>query len=71
MTCPPEVASDDFQVHSDMIDGSDSRAIRRAQELAEFVRADRSHTPDLKFAIEVPPLFDGDHLSVRWTATGT
>ncbi|MGC0407637.1 hypothetical protein RKD31_000880 [Streptomyces sp. SAI-163] len=39
-----------------MIDGCDSRSIRSAQELAEFVRAGRSHTPDLKFAIEVPPL---------------
>ncbi|MDA5140663.1 ester cyclase [Streptomyces sp. AD681] len=71
LSLAPEVASDDFYVHSDMIDGSDSRAVRGAEGLAEFVRAGRSHTPDLKFAVEVPPLFDGDYLSVRWTATGT
>ncbi|MGW6223351.1 ester cyclase [Streptomyces olivaceus] len=71
LTLASEVASDEFRVHSHLIDGSDSSGIRGAEGLREMVRAGRSHTPDLTFAVEVPPLYDGDHLSVRWTATGT
>ncbi|MEV7090815.1 ester cyclase [Streptomyces sp. NPDC093085] len=66
-----EVASDEFRLHSHMMDGSDSAAVKGVEGLTEYVRSGRSHTPDLRFSIEVPPLFDGDYVSVRWSATGT
>ncbi|MEV1026900.1 ester cyclase [Streptomyces sp. NPDC050264] len=67
----PDIVSDDFRLHSVMTDGSDGSSVRGADGLASYVRAGRSPFPDLEFAIEVPPLFDGAYLSVRWTATGT
>ncbi|MGW7293069.1 ester cyclase [Streptomyces xiamenensis] len=66
-----DIVSDDFRLHSHMIDGGDSGSVRGADGLVAYIRAGRAPFPDLEFAVEVPPLFDGAYLSVRWTATGT
>ncbi|GGM05617.1 hypothetical protein GCM10010129_56520 [Streptomyces fumigatiscleroticus] len=71
LSLAPEIVSDGFRLHSVMIDGSDSSSVRGADGLTAYIRAGRAAFPDLKFVIEVPPLFDGAYLSVRWTATGT
>ncbi|MFB7895870.1 hypothetical protein ACWD33_05330 [Streptomyces xiamenensis] len=60
-----DIVPEDFRVHSHMLDGGDSSSVRGADGLVAYIRAARAPFPDLEFAAEVPPLFDGAHLSVR------
>ncbi|KIF67438.1 hypothetical protein HY68_00460 [Streptomyces sp. AcH 505] len=67
----PAIVSDDFRLHTALIQGGDSSSIRGAHGLVGWILHSRAAFPDLEFTIEVPPLIDGAYLSVRWTATGT
>ncbi|MGP2435957.1 ester cyclase [Streptomyces sp. JW3] len=71
VTLAPGLVADDFRIHTVLAAGGDSDAIQGAAGLVAFVSEGRAVFPDLTFAIDVPPLFDDDRLSVRWTATGT
>lgn len=71
LSLAPGIASDDFRIHTVLAAGGDSSSIQGADGLVSFVSEGRTVFPDLKFAIEVPPVIDGSYLSVRWTATGT
>ncbi|WP_405877170.1 ester cyclase [Streptomyces sp. NBC_01136] len=65
------IISPDFRVHAALLDGGDGSSIRGADGLVAWIGQTRAAFPDLRFAIQVPPLVDGRYASVRWTATGT
>ncbi|MFJ6836047.1 ester cyclase [Streptomyces sp. NPDC091209] len=67
----PGIIAPDFRVHAALLDGGDGSAIRGAEGLVSWIGQTRAAFPDLRFAIQVPPLVDGRYMSVRWTATGT
>ncbi|MCT9007697.1 ester cyclase [Streptomyces rhizosphaerihabitans] len=70
-TQAPGIISADFRVHAALLDGGDGSAIRGVDGLVAWIGQTRAAFPDLRFAIQVAPLVDGRHASVRWTATGT
>ena len=61
----------DFGVHAALLDGGDGSAIKGPDGLVAMVGQIRAALPDLRFDVQVGPIIDGDHLVVRWTATGT
>ncbi|MET9409093.1 nuclear transport factor 2 family protein [Streptomyces sp. NPDC002935] len=67
----PGIISPDFRVHAALLDGGDGSAIRGVDGLVAWIGQTRAAFPDLRFALQVAPLVDGRHASVRWTATGT
>ncbi|MDH6222478.1 ester cyclase [Streptomyces pseudovenezuelae] len=67
----PGIISPGFRVHAALLDGGDGSSIRGVDGLVDMVRQIRAPFPDLRFTVEVGPLIDGHHASLRWTATGT
>lgn len=67
----PDIISPDFTVHAAMLDGGDGSAVHGVDGLEAMVGQLRGAFPDLHFTMQVDPLFDAHHASVRWTATGT
>ncbi|WKK70778.1 ester cyclase [Rathayibacter oskolensis] len=57
-------------MHAAMFDGGDGSAVRGPAGMKAFVAQMRSLMSDLDFSIEVGPLADGDHVALRWSATG-
>lgn len=53
-----------------MFDGGDGSAVVGVQGMVDFVKDMRSLMSDLDFAPEVGPIVDGDHIALRWIATG-
>ncbi|MEV8463457.1 MULTISPECIES: ester cyclase [Streptomyces] len=70
-TQAPRIISPDFTVHAALLDGGDGSSIRGADGLVAWISQTRAAFPDLRFSVQIDPLVDGDHASVRWTATGT
>lgn len=64
------IVSDSNRVHAAMMDGGDGSAVAGVSGMQDFVRQTRSVSSDLVFSIDVGPLVDGDHVIVRWIATG-
>ena len=64
------IISESNRVHAAMLDGGDGSAVAGVSGMKEFVGQTRSISSDLVFSIDVGPLVDGDHVVVRWIATG-
>ncbi|WP_322409909.1 ester cyclase [Microbacterium invictum] len=64
------IISESNRVHAAMFDGGDGSAVGGASGMKDFVAQMRSLMSDLVFSIDVGPLVDGDHVVVRWVATG-
>lgn len=65
-----KVISPSNRVHAAMLDGGDGSAVAGVSGMKDFVGQTRSISSDLVFSIDVGPLVDGDHIVVRWIATG-
>ncbi|MFB2585391.1 ester cyclase [Herbiconiux liukaitaii] len=65
-----QIISDDNRVHAAMFDGGDGSAAGGVSGMKDLVTQMRSLMSDLVFSVEVGPLIDGDHVVVRWVATG-
>ncbi|WP_165068301.1 ester cyclase [Marisediminicola senii] len=65
-----EIISDDNRVHAAMFDGGDGSAVGGISGMVSLVSQMRSLMSDLDFSVEVGPIVDGDHVVVRWVATG-
>ena len=65
------IISESNRVHAAMLDGGDGSAVAGASGMKDFVRQTRSLSFDLVFSVGVGPLVDGDHVVVRWVATGS
>ena len=64
------IISESNRVHAAMLDGGDGSAVAGVSGMRDFVGQTRSISSDLIFSIDVGPLVDGDHIVVRWVATG-
>ena len=64
------IISESNRVHAAMLDGGDGSAVAGVSGMTDFVGQTRSISADLVFSIDVGPLVDGDHIVVRWIATG-
>ena len=64
------IVSKDNRVHAAMFDGGDGSAVTGVSGMKDFVAQMRSLMSDLTFSIDVGPIVDGDHVVVRWIATG-
>ena len=64
------IVSPDNRVHAAMMGGGDSSAVGGVEGMKAFVNGARATAADLEFTVEVGPLVDGDHIVVRWLATG-
>jgi predicted ester cyclase len=60
-----------FRTHAAMMDGGDGSVIDGPAAMVGWISQTHAAFDDLRFAIEVGPIRDGDHLSLRWRATGT
>lgn len=65
-----KIISEDNRVHAAMFDGGDGSAVGGVSGMKGFVTMMRSLMSDLVFTIDVGPIIDGDHVVVRWVATG-
>ncbi|MCF3134667.1 ester cyclase [Streptomyces olivochromogenes] len=65
------IIAPDFRIHAALLDGGDGSNLPGVDGLVAWISQIRAAFPDLRFAVEVPPLIDGGYASVRWTATGT
>jgi predicted ester cyclase len=65
-----EIISQDNRVHAAMFDGGDGSAAGGVAGMKGLVTQMRSLMSDLVFAVDVGPLVDGDHVVLRWVATG-
>lgn len=65
-----QIISPDNRVHAAMFDGGDGSAVSGVSGMVDLVTQMRSLMSDLTFSVEVGPLVDGDHVVVRWVATG-
>ena len=65
-----KIISESNRVHAAMMDGGDGSAVAGVSGMRNFVGQTRSVSSDLLFSIDVGPLVDGDHIVVRWIATG-
>ena len=65
-----EIISADNRVHAAMFDGGDGSAVGGVSGMVDLVTQMRSLMSDLVFSVEVGPIVDGDHVVVRWVATG-
>ncbi|SMH51106.1 Predicted ester cyclase [Rathayibacter oskolensis] len=64
------IISSGNRVHAALFDGGDGSALGGVSGMTSLVTEMRSLLPDLVFSIDVGPLVDGDHVVVRWVATG-
>jgi predicted ester cyclase len=64
------IISENNRVHAAMLDGGDGSAANGVSGMKDFVGQTRSLSSDLVFSVDVGPLVDGDHVVVRWIATG-
>lgn len=60
-----------LRVHAALLDGGDGSAIKGPGGMVDMVTQIRSAFPDLRFAVQVGPIIDRNHIVVRWVATGT
>ena len=65
-----KIISDTNRVHAAMFDGGDGSAAGGVSGMQGLVTQLRSFLSDLVFSVEVGPIVDGDHVVVRWVATG-
>ncbi|TFV96772.1 ester cyclase [Leifsonia flava] len=65
-----EIIADDNRVHAAMFDGGDGSAVGGVAGMKSFVGQMRYLSKDLTFSIDVGPIVDGDHIVVRWVASG-
>lgn len=65
-----KIISDTNRVHAAMFDGGDGSAAGGVSGMKNLVTQMRSLMSDILFSIDVGPIVDGDHLVVRWVATG-
>lgn len=65
-----EIISEDNRVHAAMFDGGDGSAAGGVSGMKDLVTQMRSLMSDLVFSVQVGPIVDGDHVVVRWAATG-
>lgn len=65
-----EIISEDNRVPAAMFDGGDGSAAGGVSGMKNLVTQMRSLMSDLVFTIDVGPIVDGDHVVVRWVATG-
>ena len=70
-TLAEQIVSPDVRVHAALMDGGDGSAVKGPSGMVDLIRQIRAAFPDLCFAVQVGPIVDGDHLAVRWVATGT
>lgn len=65
-----EIVSPDVRVHAALMDGGDGSAVKGPSGMVDLVRQIRAAFQDLRFSVQVGPVIDGDHVAVRWVATG-
>ena len=65
------IVSPDVRVHAALFDGGDGSSVKGPAGMVDLVSQIRAAFGDLRFAIDVGPIIDGDHVVVRWIATGT
>ncbi|PPK68581.1 ester cyclase [Actinokineospora auranticolor] len=65
------LVTNDFTVHAALLDGGDGSALNGPTGLVGWITKTRAAFPDLRFTVEVGPIADGDHVALRWVATGT
>ena len=66
-----QIIAPDVRVHAALMDGGDGSAFHGPAGMLDFIKQIRGAFPDLHFAVDVGPMIDGDHVVVRWIATGT
>jgi predicted ester cyclase len=59
----------DFTVHAALLDGGSELHGRDA--MVGWIEQTRAAFAELEFRIEVGPIAGGDHVALRWVATGT
>jgi predicted ester cyclase len=64
------IVSPDIRVHAALFDGGDGSAVKGPAGMVDLISQIRAAFPDLRFAVDVGPIIDGDHVVVRWIATG-
>jgi len=65
-----QIISPGNRVHAALFGGGDGSAAAGVAGMVSLVTQMRSLMTDLVFSIEVGPIVDGDHVVVRWAATG-
>lgn len=65
-----QIISPENRVHAAMFDGGDGSAVGGVAGMVTMVTQLRYLMPDLVFTIEVGPIIDGDHVVIRWVASG-
>ena len=65
-----KIISAENRVHAAMFDGGDGSSAGGVSGMVNLVSQMRSLMSDLIFSIEVGPITDGDHVVIRWGATG-
>jgi predicted ester cyclase len=65
-----KIISDDNRVHAAMFDGGDGSTVGGVSGMKGFITMLRSLMSDLVFTVDVGPIVDGDHVVVRWVASG-
>lgn len=65
------IVSPEVRVRAALMDGGDGSAVKGSSGMVKFITQIRSAFPDLHFDIEVGPIIDGEHIVLRWVATGT
>jgi len=66
-----QIISPNNRVHAAMLGGGDGSAVGGVAGMVGFVTQGRSLASDLTFSVQVGPIVDGDHVVIRWVATGT
>lgn len=70
LTVADVIISENNRVHAAMFDGGDGSAVSGVSGMKDLVSQMRSLMSDLVFSIDVGPIVDGNHVVVRWVATG-
>lgn len=66
-----KIIADDFTAHAAPITGTGPDEIHGRDALNAWVSGIHAILPDLNFVLDVGPIFDNEHLVVRWKAHGT
>lgn len=64
------IISESIRVHAATFDGGDGSAVTGVSGMKDLVGQMRSLMSDLVFSVDVGPIVDGNHVVVRWVASG-
>lgn len=65
------IVSPDVRVHAALMDGGDGSAVKGPAGMVALITQIHSAFSDLNFRVDVGPIIDGEHVVIRWIATGT